>query len=84
MSTAMIDYDNFDLDTELAERYSLPEAVSRAKQLRGATPDSFVRIKSVEGDKFLVKQLTTQEVYGEWMARIQGRLSEMLRKRVVR
>lgn len=84
MNSAMLNYDDFDLDTAMAERYSLRDAVRKAEETRSANPDSFVRIKNAEADTFVVVQVPASEVYDEWMGRIHRRFSRMLRKRASR
>ena len=84
MNSAMLNYDDFDLETATAKRYSLRDAVQNAEEVRSANPDAFVRIKNAEADSFIVIKVPAGEVYDEWMDRIHRRFSRMLRKRVPR
>jgi len=84
MNSAMLNYDDFDLDTATAERYSLRDAIQKASEARDANPDAFVRIKSAEAGSFIVVKVPANEVYDEWMNRIQRRFSRMWRKRASR
>jgi hypothetical protein len=81
MNSAMLNYDDFDLETATAERYSLRDAVQKAEETRRTNPDSFVRIKNAEADAFLVVKVPASEVYDEWVERIHRRFNRMLRKR---
>ena len=84
MNSAMSSYDDFDLETANAARYSLRDAVQKAEEVRSAHPDSFVRIKNAEADTFIVVNIPASDVYDEWTDRIYRRFSRMLRKRAAR
>jgi hypothetical protein len=84
MNSVMLNYDDFDLDTAMAERYSLPDAMHKANEIRSTNPDSFVRIKNAEANSFVVIKVSASEVYEEWMDRIHRRFSRMQRKRTLR
>jgi hypothetical protein len=84
MNSAMLNYDDFDLETATAVRYSLREAVQKAEEVRSDNPGSFVRIKNAEAEAFVVVKVPADEVYDEWMERIHRRFSRMLRKRTSR
>lgn len=84
MNSAMLSYDDFDLDTATADRYSLRDAMQKAEKVRHADPGSFVRVKSVEEDSFVVVTASPREVYDEWMSRIHHRWSRMIRNRASR
>jgi hypothetical protein len=84
MNSAMLNYDDFDLETAMSERYSLRDAISKAEETRSANPDSFVRIKNAEADTFVVVKVPASEVYDEWINRIHRPFGRMLRKQNVR
>jgi hypothetical protein len=80
MNSAMLDYDNFDLETETADRYTLHEAVKRAEEIRASEPDSFARLKRVGTDEFMVVKVSAKEVYAEWSDRMRQRLAKFTRR----
>ncbi len=80
MNSAMLEYDDFDLDTETADRLTLREAVKKAGQIRGAESDTFVRLKSVGTDEFIIVKVPAREVYAEWADRMRQRLARLSRK----
>jgi hypothetical protein len=84
MNSAMLNYDDFDLETATEDRLTLREAVKKAGEIRSAEPDTFVRIKNVDSDEFIIVKIPAKEVYAEWADRIQRRLSRMMRKRASR
>jgi uncharacterized protein (DUF1015 family) len=84
MNSAMLNYDDFDLETVMAERYSLRDAVQKAEETRERNPDSFVRIKNAEADTFVVVKVPSNEVFDEWMERIRRRFNGIQRKRISR
>jgi hypothetical protein len=49
MNSVMLNYDDFDLETATADRYSLHDAAQKAEEVRSKSPDVFARIKSVDG-----------------------------------
>lgn len=84
MNSAMISYDDFDLDTAMEDRVSLREAVKRATELRQVDDNVFVRIKSVGSDEFVVEEVSASYVYAEWMERLRNRISRFARRKVSR
>jgi len=84
MNSAMLDYDDFDLETETADRYTLREAVNKAGEIRKAEPNMFVRLKSVGTDEFIVVKMPANQVYAEWTDRIRQRLARLSRRSVPR
>ena len=82
MNSAMLDYDDFDLETETADRLPLREAVVKAGEIRNTEQDTFVRLKSVGKDEFIIVKLPAREVYAEWVDRMRHRLSRMSRRSV--
>jgi hypothetical protein len=80
----MLDYDDFDLETETADRLTLREAVKKAGEIRDAEPNTFVRLKSVGTDEFIVVKMPAREVYAEWAARMRQRLARLSRRSVSR
>ena len=84
MNPAMLNYDDFDLETATEEHLTLREAVKKAGEIRNTEPDTFVRIKTVDSDEFIVVKIPAREVYADWADRIQRRLSRMMRKRASR
>ena len=82
MNSAMLDYDDFDLETETADRFTLHEAVKKAGEIRGAEPNTFVRLKSVGTDEFIVVRVPVREVYAEWTDRMRQRLARLSRRSV--
>ena len=82
MNSAMLDYDDFDLETETADRFTLREAVKKAGEIRGAEPNTFVRLKSVGTDEFIVVRVPVREVYAEWTDRMRQRLARLSRRSV--
>lgn len=84
MNSAMLDYDDFDLETETADRFTLRDAVKKAGEIRGAEPNTFVRLKSVGSDEFIVVRVPAREVYAEWADRMRQRLARLSRRSVAR
>ena len=84
MNSAMLDYDDFDLETETADRLTLRDAVKKAEELRGEEPNTFVRLKSVGADEFIVVKVPAREVYSEWADRMRQRLARLSRRGVQR
>ena len=84
MNSVMLNYDDFDLDAETADRFTLREAVKRADEIRGAEPDTFVRLKSVGNEEFIVVRVPAREVYAEWADRMRQRLARLSRRSVPR
>jgi hypothetical protein len=84
MNSAMLDYDDFDLETETADRFTLREAVKKAGEIRGAEPNTFVRLKNVGTDEFIVVKVPAREVYAEWADRMRQRLARLSRRSVSR
>ena len=80
MNSAMLDYDDFDLETETADRLTLREAAKKAGEIRSAEPDTFVRLKCVGKDEFVVVKMSAREVYAEWANRMRQRFSRMSRR----
>ena len=84
MNSAMLDYDDFDLDTETADRLTLRDAVKKAGEIRASEPNTFVRLKSIGADEFIVVKLPAKEVYAEWADRMRQRLTRLSRRSVPR
>jgi hypothetical protein len=84
MNSAMLDYDDFDLETETADRFTLSEATKKAEEIRGTQPDTFARIKRVGIDEFIVVKVPAREVYAEWTDRMRQRLAKFSRRSVSR
>jgi hypothetical protein len=84
MNSAMLDYDDFDLETETADRFTLREAVKKAGEIRGSEPNTFVRLKSVGMDEFIVVKVPARELYAEWAGRMRQRLARLSRRSVSR
>jgi hypothetical protein len=84
MNYATLNYDDFDLDLEMENHYSLPEAINKAREIRKSSSDIFVRIREVGSDKFVVIPLSAAEVQAEWTDRFHGRFMKMLRRRFSR
>lgn len=80
MNSAMLDYDDFDLERETQDRYPLREAVKKAAEIRGTEKNGFVRIKNVGMDEFVVVKVPAAEVYAEWMGRMRQRLARFSRR----
>jgi hypothetical protein len=80
MNSAMLDYDNFDLETETADRFTLPEAVKKAEGIRSTEPETFARIKRIGMDEFIVVRVPAREVYAEWTDRMRQRLAKFSRR----
>ena len=80
MNSAMLDYDDFDLETETADRFPLQEAVKRADEIRRSEPDTFVRLKRVETDEFMIVKVSAKEVYAEWADRMRQRFAKFSRR----
>jgi hypothetical protein len=84
MNSAMLNYDDFDLESATEDRFTLREAVKKASEIRSAEPDTFVRIKSVENDEFILVKASAREVYAEWAERLRQRYARLSRKRASR
>jgi len=84
MSSAMLDYEKFDLGLEMEEKYSLEDAMARMNELRSRNPDFFVRINSSDGENFTVESIAAKEVYAEWMERFRNRLNRINRRTFAR
>jgi molecular chaperone DnaK (HSP70) len=84
MNSAMLNYDDFDLETATEDRFTLREAIKKASEIRSAEPNTFVRIRSVGADEFILIKLSTKEVYAEWTERLRQRLARFSRRRVSR
>ena len=84
MTPAMLEYENFEIDSENADFYSLPDAIAKARAIRSSHPDTFARVESIDNDRCTVKALPASEVYAAWMQKIQNRLGRVLSKRMAR
>jgi hypothetical protein len=84
MNSAMLEYDDFDLETETADRLTLPDAVKKAEEIRAAEPNTFARLKSVGANEFIVVKVPAREVYAGWTDRMRQRLARLSRKGVSR
>jgi hypothetical protein len=84
MNSAMLNYDDFDLEKETADHLTLHDAVKKAGEIRSAEPDTFVRIRKADSDEFIVVKIPAEDVYAEWSERIQRSIGQMMRKRVAR
>lgn len=84
MNSAMLNYDDFDLETATQDRLSLRDAIKTATEIRDREPGAFVRIKSTGVNEFLVVTLPAQEVYAEWMSRMRQRLARLSRRHASR
>lgn len=79
MSTTMIDYDSFNLETAQQTGLSLEEAVAQAATIRQASAGFFVRVKGVGDGKFLPVKISEEEVNSEWSGKLQARLQKFRR-----
>jgi len=84
MNSAMLNYDDFDLETATEDRLTLREAVKRAGEIRSAEPETFVRLKSVGTDEFIIVKLSAREVYADWVGRMRQRLGRLSRRSLSR
>jgi len=80
MNSAMLNYDDFDLETETEDRYTLRDALKKADEIRARESDTFVRIKSVGPDQFIIVKVPAREIYAEWMDRMKMRLARITRR----
>lgn len=80
MNSAMLDYDDFDLETETADRLTLRDAVKKAGEIRSTERDTFTRLKRVGTDEFIIVTVPAREVYAEWADRMRQRFSRLSRK----
>lgn len=80
MNSAMLDYDNFDLETARKIGVPLEDAVREATEMRRSDPSKFVRIKHLGQGEYATTELSADEVYAEWTGRMQQRLMKLLRR----
>jgi hypothetical protein len=80
MDSVILDYDDFDLETETADRLTLREAVQKTSEIRNVEPDTFVRIKKVGTDEFIIVKVSASEVFAEWKERMRHRLARISRR----
>ncbi len=84
MNSAILDYDDFDLETETADRLTLRDAVKKAGEIRSTERDTFTRLKRVGTDEFIIVKVPAREVYAEWADRMRQRFSRLSRKGISR
>jgi hypothetical protein len=84
MNSAMLEYDDFDLEAETADHFTLQEAVKRADEIRRSEPDTFLRVKRVGKDEFMIVKVSAREIYAEWTDRMRQRLARLSRRSVSR
>jgi hypothetical protein len=80
MSSAMLDYDDFDLETACKTGLPLEDAVREATEIRRSDPKKFVRIRPLGQGEYTTMQLSADEVYAEWTGRMQQRLMKLFRR----
>jgi hypothetical protein len=80
MNSAMLNYDEFDLETASMAGLPLEDAVREAVELRKRSPKTFVRVKRVGQGEYAAVQISAEEVYADWTGRMQQRLLKLLRR----
>lgn len=80
MTTAMLDYEDFDLDTATEVGLPLEDAVREASAIRAREPGIFVRVKRSGDGNYVPLRISAEEVYAEWTGKFQMRLQKLLRR----
>ncbi|MGD0829434.1 MAG: hypothetical protein ABR907_00730 [Terracidiphilus sp.] len=77
MNSAMLDYDDFDLEMACKTGLPLEDAVREATEMRGNDPKKFVRVRHVGRGEYAAVPISAEEVYAEWAGRMQQRLMRL-------
>jgi hypothetical protein len=80
MNSAMLEYDDFDLETACKKGVPLEDAVREATEIRRSNPKEFVRIRHLRQGEYAAVRISADEVYTEWTGRMQQRLMKLFRR----